>query len=91
MFNALQSVTMRCAKPAPLRVMFRSCYVFLFSGQKNRGSMDRVHGVVHGPGSMFCIRPSDSVDVDVDRQSVWSCQFRCQISGYPATNCIRTY
>ena len=24
--------------------------LLFFPGQKNRGSMDRVHGVVHGPG-----------------------------------------
>ena len=63
------ALTTRCAKPASLREMFRSCYFFLFSGQKNRGSMDRVHrdgpwtgstGVVQGPGSMFCIHPPSS-------------------------------
>ena len=46
------ALTTPCAKPAPLRVMFRSCYFFLFSGQKNRGSMDRVHRGGPWTGSM---------------------------------------
>ena len=36
-----------------------SCYMYngTYTNGPGPGSMDRVHGVVHGPRSMFCIRP----------------------------------